>query len=145
MTVADILRFKGSDVTTIADSTSIRDAASILREKNIGALLVNDENGRPRGLVTEREIVHHVAERGSDMSDVPVSEVLQPAMRTCREDDSVRDAMEVMTVYRARHLPVTDELQHVVGIISIGDVIKHRLNELETEKNVLRDIVTAAK
>jgi CBS domain-containing protein len=145
MKVADILRFKGTAVTTIAGSISARDAARVLREKNIGALVVLASDEKPAGLITERDLVHHLAQRGPEVADLAVSDLIAKPMRTCRADESVRDLMEAMTRYRVRHLPVVDEFGRVDGIVSIGDVIKHRLNELETEKNVLRDIVTASK
>jgi CBS domain-containing protein len=145
MKVADILRAKGADVTSIAQSVSAREAARILRQKNIGALIVGDPSEKPLGLLTERDLVHHLAERGPDVTDLAVSSLLEGPMRTCRAEDSVRDVMESMTRFRVRHLPVVDEFGRVTGIVSIGDVIKYRLNEIETEKNVLRDIVTASK
>lgn len=145
MTAAEIIRFKGPEVVSISASASAREAAKLLRSKNIGAVLVRDGRGRAVGLLTERDLVGHLAEVGTRLADAPVTEIMTVNMRTCAETEPVRNVMETMTRYRVRHLPVVDEHGDIKGIISIGDVIKQRLRDLETETNVLRDIIVAGQ
>jgi CBS domain-containing protein len=145
MTVSDILRYKGDVVVTIEANARTQDAADLLRRKNIGAVLVKDGDGKTVGLLTERDIVQRLADMGDRLAASPVTAAMSKEWRTCRADASVRTVMETMTRYRVRHLPVVDEFDRTIGIISIGDVIKQRLRDLETETNVLRDIIVAGQ
>jgi CBS domain-containing protein len=143
MTVETILRQKGTDVATIEPEASIRRAADWLRVKNIGALVVT--SGKVvLGLISEREIVHAFSRYGETAASMPVKEIMQYGVITVSPDESVNRVMKLMTHHRVRHMPVLRDGK-LAGIISIGDVVKHRLEDLELETNVLRDAYIAAR
>lgn len=143
MTIESILRRKGADVTTIAPDVSIKRAADWLRAKNIGALVVTSEDAII-GLISEREIVHAFSRYGETAGSMLVKEVMQYGVTTVSPDESVNRVMNLMTHHRVRHMPVLRGGK-LVGIISIGDVVKYRLEDLELETNVLRDVYNAAR
>jgi CBS domain-containing protein len=143
MIIESILRRKGTDVTTIAPEASVKRAADWLRAKNIGALVVTSENAIV-GLVTEREIVHAFSRYGETTGSMTVKEIMQYGMTTVSPDESVNRVMNLMTHHRVRHMPVLRDGK-LVGIVSIGDVVKHRLEDLELETNVLRDVYNAGR
>jgi len=143
MTIETILRQKGASVTTIAPDASIKRAADWLRAKNIGALVVTDESA-VIGLISEREIVHAFSRYGETAGSMLVKEIMQSGVTTVSPDDSVNRVMNLMTHHRVRHMPVLRGGK-LVGIVSIGDVVKHRLEDLELEANVLRDVYNAAR
>ena len=143
MTIESILRRKGTDVTTIAPEASIKRAADWLRAKNIGALVVTSENAI-LGLISEREIVHAFSRYGETAVSMPVKEIMQYGVTTVSPDESVNRVMKLMTHHRVRHMPVLRDGK-LAGIISIGDVVRHRLDDLELETNVLRDAYIAAR
>ena|SRR6476620_10373382 len=143
MTIESILKRKGTDVTTIAPDASVKRAADWLRAKNIGALVVTSENAII-GLVSEREIVHAFSRHGETAGSMLVKEIMQHGVTTVSPDESVNRVMNLMTHHRVRHMPVLRDGK-LVGIISIGDVVKHRLQDLELETNVLRDVYHAAR
>ena len=143
MTIESILRRKGSDVTTIAPDVSIKRAADWLRAKNIGALVVTSEDA-VLGLVSEREIVHAFSRYGEAAGSMRVREIMQYGLTTVSPDESVNRVMNLMTHHRVRHMPVLRGGK-LVGIVSIGDVVKYRLEDLELETNVLRDVYNAAR
>jgi CBS domain-containing protein len=143
MTIESILRRKGSDVTTIAPEASIKRAADWLRAKNIGALVVTSENA-VLALISEREIVHAFSRYGETAGSKTVREIMQHGVLTVSPDESVNRVMNLMTHHRVRHMPVLRGGE-LTGIVSIGDVVKHRLEDLELETNVLRDIHNAAR
>jgi CBS domain-containing protein len=143
MTIESILKQKGTDVTTIGPEVSIKRAADWLRAKNIGALVVTSENA-VLGLISEREIVHAFSRYGETAGSMPVKEVMQYGVTTVSPDESVNRVMNLMTHHRVRHMPVLRGGQ-LAGIVSIGDVVKYRLQELELEANVLRDVYNAAR
>jgi CBS domain-containing protein len=143
MTIESILRRKGSDVTTIAPDVSIKRAADWLRAKNIGALVVTNQDAII-GLISEREIVHAFSRYGETAGSMLVKEVMQYGVTTVSPDESVNRVMNLMTHHRVRHMPVLRGGK-LVGIISIGDVVKYRLEDLELETNVLRDVYNAAR
>ena len=142
MTIESVLRRKGTDVTTIAPEATIKRAADWLRVKNIGALVVTSENAI-LGLISEREIVHAFSRHGEMAASMLVKEIMQSGVTTVSPDESVNRVMKLMTHHRVRHMPVLRGGK-LVGIVSIGDVVKHRLEDLETESNVLRDAYIAA-
>ena len=142
MKVASILKAKGSAVATTSPNTSIATAARMLRNQRIGALVVCEGVGPVLGIITERDIVHGLADRGTELLDLPVSLMMTRAPATCTPDDDLRTVMSRMTHQRVRHLPVLVH-GHLEGIVSIGDIVKHRLDELEMETNVLRDAFLA--
>ena len=138
MYVESILSRKGADVATIAPDASVKRAADWLRAKNIGALVVTRENAI-LGLISEREIVHAFSRYGETAGSMPVKEVMQYGVTTVSPDESVNRVMNLMTHHRVRHMPVIRDGK-LAGIVSIGDVVKHRLEDLELETNVLRDV-----
>ena len=143
MTIESILRLKGTDVTTIAPEATIKRAADWLRVKNIGALVVTSENAI-LGLISEREIVHAFSRHGEMAASMLVKEIMQSGVTTVSPDESVNRVMKLMTHHRVRHMPVLRGGK-LVGIVSIGDIVKHRLEDLELETNVLRDVYNAAR
>jgi predicted transcriptional regulator len=143
MTIESILRQKGTNVRTIAPEASIKRAADWLRAENIGALVVTSENA-VLGLISEREIVHAFSRHGETAGSMLVKEIMQSGVTTVSPDESVNRVMKLMTQYRVRHMPVLSGGK-LVGIVSIGDVVKHRLQDLELETNVLRDVYNAAR
>ena len=143
MTIESILKRKGTTVATIAPDASVKRAADWLRAKNIGALVVTSENA-VLGLISEREIVHAFSRYGEAAGSMPVKEIMQYGVTTISPDDSVNRVMNLMTHHRVRHMPVVRDGK-LAGIVSIGDVVKHRLEDLELETNVLRDVYNAAR
>ena len=143
MTIESILRRKGADVATIAPDASVKRAADWLRAKNIGALVVTNEDA-VLGLISEREIVHAFSRYGEAAGSMPVKEIMQYGVTAISPDDSVYRVMNLMTHHRVRHMPVLRDGK-LAGIVSIGDVVKHRLEDLELETNVLRDVYNAAR
>ena len=144
MTIESILRRKGTDVTTIAPEASIKRAADWLRAKNIGALVVTSESAVVLGLISEREIVHAFSRYGETAGSISVKEIMQCGVPSVSPDESINRVMNLMTHHRVRHMPVLRGGK-LVGIVSIGDVVKHRLEDLELETNVLRDVYNAAR
>ena len=144
MTIESILKRKGTDVTTIAPEASIKRAADWLSAKNIGALVVVTSENAVLGLISEREIVHAFSRYGETAASMPVKEIMQHGVTTVSPDESVNRVMNLMTHHRVRHMPVLRGGK-LAGIVSIGDVVKHRLEDLELETNVLRDVYNAAR
>jgi CBS domain-containing protein len=137
MSIESILRRKGTDVTTIGPEANIKSAAGWLRAKNIGALVVTSGNAI-LGLISEREIVDAFSRHGETAGSMRVKEIMQHGVTTVSPDESVTRVMSLMTHHRVRHLPVLLGGK-LAGIVSIGDVVKYRVEELELETNVLRD------
>lgn len=141
MKVESILASKGRDVQTIASEAAIVLALHQLSAMGIGALVVSDDGRRVDGLVGEREVVRGLAKHGADLLDRRVRDVMARSVTICSPQDTIRHAMAEMTRSRNRHLPVVDG-GVLCGLISIGDVVKYRLDELELEAMVLRDAAT---
>jgi CBS domain-containing protein len=138
MKVADILKTKGSAVKTVrADETAL-DLAEMLRTERIGAAIVTQDGRRIDGIVSERDVAYALAAHASRLPTVLVETLMTKVVVVCSPDDSINQVMNVMTRERIRHLPVKSGEQ-LVGIISIGDVLKHRLSEVQLEADVLRD------
>ena len=144
MKVADILRIKGSVVKTVAPHETALLLSGQLRAEQIGALVVSTDGNSIDGIVSERDLAYGLATHGAKLPTIPISELMTKAVVVCSPEDSVTDVMKLMTRRRIRHVPVKDGDQ-LVGIISIGDVLKHRLGELQVEANVLRDYAAAAR
>lgn len=139
MTVAGILKVKGTHVETTSPETTIYSAAWELKVKNIGALVVVGGDGATiLGMISERDLVRGISEYGAHLHAFPVSKVMTTPVLTCTPEERVTAVMVRMTRHRVRHLPVVDGGK-LSGIISIGDVVKSRLDELELEANVLRE------
>ncbi len=143
MDVASILRTKGASVATAPPEATIADVAAKLKEKKIGALVVSDDGVKVLGIISERDILRGVADHGLELLDKRADELMTAEVLTCTPNDTTRDLMAVMTERRIRHIPVTDD-GALCGIISIGDVVKDRLDEIEREANALRDYVAKA-
>ena len=143
MSVESILKQKGTDVTTITPGATIKRAADWLRVKNIGCLVVTDGE-QVLGLISEREIVHAFSHYGEAAAATPVKEIMRHGVITVFPDESINRVMNLMTRHRVRHMPVLRDGK-LAGIISIGDVVRHRLDDLELETNVLRDAYIAAR
>ncbi len=143
MTVARILAAKGKDVVTTQPHRTLAEAAALLMTKNIGAAVVVDAQGRVLGIVWERDIVHAIGKSGAPALTDAVSKHMTTAVVTAHEDESVDTTMEKMTVRRCRHLPVVAG-ERLVGIVSIGDVVKYRLDQLEHEHRAMREYIATA-
>ncbi len=144
MRVSDILKTKGSAVKTIASNATLRAFAHALRTEAVGAMIVIDSKGGLQGIISERDLARGLAEFGADLPAMAVSDLMTRAVVTCAPDDSVAAISKVMTQRRIRHLPVVVD-GGLVGLVSIGDVLKHRLDEVQLEANVLRDYAIARK
>lgn len=143
MTVKAILAAKGGNVFTIEPTATVGTAAKLLATRRIGALVVAGPEQRIIGIVSERDIVHVLAARGEHALDVPLTEIMTRKVTTCTLSDTVSSIMERMTEGKFRHVPVVEQ-GRLTGIISIGDVVKHRLMQMEREQNALRDYIQTA-
>jgi CBS domain-containing protein len=143
MTVKAILAAKGGDVVTIEPDISVSAASRILAERRIGALVVIGADRRVVGILSERDIVQRLAVDGAAALDLPLNEVMTRKVTTCSPTDTISTVMERMTQGKFRHLPVVDQ-GRLAGIVSIGDVVKHRLEEMEREQSALRDYIQTA-
>jgi CBS domain-containing protein len=142
MTVRSILDSKGHQVLSVEPDAKLATAVKILGEKKIGAVLVISQ-GRMEGILSERDIVRVLAERGAPVLDEPVSNVMTRKVVSCRQSDTVAGIMEMMTLGKFRHLPVVEDGK-VVGLISIGDIVKRRVQEYETEQEALQNYIKTA-
>jgi CBS domain-containing protein len=142
MTVRSILDSKGHQVLSVEPEAKLSEAIKVLSERKIGAVLVMSE-GRMEGILSERDIVRVLGERGARVLDEPVIAVMTRKVVSCRESDTVSGLMEMMTLGKFRHLPVVEDSK-VVGLISIGDVVKRRVQEYEAEQEALRDYIKTA-
>jgi CBS domain-containing protein len=143
MTVKAILDSKGDNVVTIEPTASLTAAVKVLADKRIGALVIFGADRRVVGIVSERDIVRALAERGERALDEPVGQVMTRKVVTCTSAETIAAIMERMTAGKFRHVPVVEDDQ-LVGIVSIGDVVKHRLHEIEHESAALRDYILTA-
>lgn len=142
MTIASILQTKGTDVVSITGDTSIADAITLLAERRIGAVPVVDK-GRPIGVFSERDVIHCLAANGSAALHRPVSDGMTTPALTVTLDEPVLGALSLMTRRRIRHLPVMDGDQ-LAGFVSIGDLVKFRIDRIEAEARALRDYIQSA-
>jgi CBS domain-containing protein len=143
MTVRAILDLKGRDVTTVAPDKTLGDAASLLSQHKIGALVVTGADRRVTGILSERDIVKAVSTGGAAALEDKVATRMTREVVTCGPQDTMAELMGRMTAGRFRHVPVVEN-GRLVGIISIGDVVKHRLAEMERESSALRDYIRTA-
>jgi CBS domain-containing protein len=143
MTVKAILAAKGGEVVTIDPTMNLAAAAKVLAERRIGALVVTGADRRVVGILSERDIVQALAEHGAAALDLPLSAVMTRRVMTCAPSDTISSLMERMTEGKFRHLPVLEQGK-LAGIVSIGDVVKRRLQEMEREQSALRDYIQSA-
>ena len=140
MRIADVLRTKGGTVATITPETSVSGLLTELSLHNIGAMVVVSSDGVV-GIVSERDVVRKLHERGNDLLGLPVSEIMTTMVATCTPTDTVDHLSALMTTKRVRHIPVV-EGNRLIGIVSIGDIVKQRMEELESEQRALQDYIT---
>jgi CBS domain-containing protein len=143
MTVKAILSRKGNDVITIEPTVTLSDAVKILADHRIGAVVVAGADRQVAGILSERDIVRALAQRGPGALQDAVGQVMTRKVVTCSESDTVAAIMERMTQGKFRHLPVV-ERGKLAGLVSIGDIVKHRLEEMEHESNALREYILTA-
>jgi CBS domain-containing protein len=143
MNVGIILAGKGRNVVTIDPGATLGEAVRLLAEKRIGAALILGADRRIVGIISERDIVRALAEVGPAALDEPVSRTMTRKVETCSEGETVSSIMERMTAGKFRHMPVVDQ-GRLVGIVSIGDIVKHRLREMERESVAMRDYIMTA-
>ena len=143
MNVETILHTKGREVATIRPDQTVGDAVVELISRNIGALVVSEDGKRVDGIISERDIVHAVADRGANVLSLRVAAVMTQQVITCDPSDTVETLMAEMTNRRIRHFPVIQD-GRLCGIVSIGDVVKNRLDEVEYEARSLRSFIAGA-
>lgn len=143
MTVKAILDNKGTDVATIEPTADLASAIKLLAERRVGALVVVGPDQRVVGIISERDAIRMLAERGAAAMGQPVGQVMTRKVVTCNRSETMSNVMERMTAGKFRHLPVVEESQ-LIGIISIGDVVKYRVRQIELESAALRDYIRSA-
>jgi CBS domain-containing protein len=140
MRIHDVLNAKPShDVVTIRSDATVRDLVALLHQHNVGALIVSDDGAAVDGIVSERDVVRRLHE-DDGVLDRTVGTIMTAEVRTCQGDNPITELMQVMTEHRIRHVPVVDD-GRLTGIISIGDLVKHRIGELEFERDQLDSYV----
>lgn len=143
MKVTDILSAKGREVVVIEPTANLQTAAKLLASRKIGAVVILGAGERIAGILSERDIVRALAERGASALESPVGQTMTRDVMTCSEDDTCAEIMERMTTRKIRHLPVVVDSK-MVGLISIGDVVKQRVEEIERESAAMRDYIQTA-
>ncbi len=141
MRISDILRAKGNAVFTVAGTATVRDLLATLAEHDIGAVVVMDASG-VIGIASERDVVRRLHDRGAALLEEPVSEVMSTDVHTCAVADDVDTIAQTMTERRVRHLPVLDDGGELAGLVSIGDVVKNRIAQLEVDRGQLEHYIT---
>ena len=141
MRISEILRSKGGEVATIEPDAKVRQLLALLAEHNIGAVVVSTNGTTIEGIASERDVVRRLNERGAGLLDAAVSTIMTATVRTCAPGDNVDDLRATMTEHRIRHVPVVRD-EELVGIVSIGDVVKSAISELETEREQLVDYIS---
>jgi CBS domain-containing protein len=142
MTVASVLKSKRPAVLWVSPALSVGEVAERLRSAEVGVMIVSNNGESLQGLISERDIAHGLAVHGAALLSLKASDLMARSVITCAPGDSVADIARIMTMRRIRHIPVLDGGK-VVGVISIGDVLKSRISEIELEANVLRDLAVA--
>jgi CBS domain-containing protein len=144
MRIKDVLRDKGGNVVTVAPDADVTALLALLAEHRIGAAVVSADGNSVDGIVSERDVVRALAERGSAVLQESVQRICTVEVHTCKTDARLEDLMRIMTEQRIRHVPVVDG-GALRGIVSIGDVVKRRMDELETERAALSDYITTGR
>lgn len=142
MKVSRVLEVKGSDVATVRPDETIETLAHRLRALRVGAVVVSSDGNTVEGIISERDVAYGLAEHGAELLGRKVSELMTKSVLTCTRENTTADLMKLMTQRRIRHLPVVED-GGLVGIISIGDIVKHRLQEIQLEADVMRDYAIA--
>jgi len=136
MKIEDVIRKKGTDVVTIQPTATVRQLVDLLAQYNIGAVVVSLDGRTIDGIVSERDVVRHLASDGASVLDQTVSAIMTAEVRTCSAEDSLEETAHTMTYARIRHLPVAEE-GRLTALVSIGDVVKYRIDQLLDERNHL--------
>lgn len=142
MRISDVIRRKGSTVVTVEPDTDVRTLLGVLAEHGIGATVVSSDGRTIEGIVSERDVVRALAARGATVLSEPISEIMTGDVQTCSPDAHVDELMRTMTEGRFRHVPVVVD-GALIGIVSIGDIVKHRVDELESEREALSRYITS--
>ncbi len=143
MSVASLLNTKGQGIISLKANDSIADAVALLCGNKIGAVIVLDEGGILQGILSERDVMHGLGDVGSSVLDKSVADLMTSSVETCTRDDSIESIMRRMTEGRFRHVPVMDG-DALIGMVSIGDLVKFRMKELENEASAMRDYIAGA-
>jgi len=143
MRISDVLRNKGTEVFTVQPDTTVRDFLAVMVERRIGACVLSADGTTVSGIVSERDIARALHERGAGILAEPVSAIGTSEVHSCHPEESLDELTRVMTERRVRHIPVLVDGQ-LAGLVSIGDVVKHRMNELESERQALVDYISSA-
>jgi CBS domain-containing protein len=138
--ISHILRYKGADVVTIAPTDTVATLVAALAEHNVGALIAVDGE-QVVGIVSERDVVRHLAEHGAAVLDTPIGQIMTTSVISCSSGDSVDSIAETMTQRRVRHMPVIDD-DVLVGVVSIGDVVSSRIRQLEKDRGQLEQYIS---
>jgi CBS domain-containing protein len=144
MRISDVLRVKGTKVITVTPDTTVRHLLTILAENRIGAVVVSRDGTAVDGIASERDIVQALAQRGAAVMSEPVTAIYTAEVHTVTPQTPIEEVMRMMTERRVRHAPVVVD-DRLLGIVSIGDVVKIRLGELETERTALTDYITGSR
>lgn len=142
MNVAAILRNKGNTIETARPDLSVSEACTLLTELGIGSLVVSTDGQQVDGIISERDVIRHIARAGADTLDLRIADIMIHDVVTCTSEDNIAHLMETMTEHRIRHLPVVED-GALIGLVSIGDVVKHRIRETEQEAEALKAYIAA--
>jgi CBS domain-containing protein len=145
MDIESILAGKGREVRTIRPEATIAEAVRRMRDEAIGALVVSDDGTQIRGIISDRGIMHAIADHGVAVMNERIGSVMTKEVFTCLSDDRVSAIMAAMTERRIRHIPVVDRHGRLCGIVSIGDVVKHRLDEIQREADAMREYISGTR
>lgn len=143
MKISDVVRSKGHVVVTVKPEESVSSLLALLDEHRIGAVVVSADGTSVDGIVSERDIVRHLHANGTGVLDAAVSSIMTSDVTTGTADDEIADLAGTMTELRVRHVPIVDADGKLTAIVSIGDIVKHRLNELQSERDQLRDYISS--
>lgn len=142
MNVAALLKVKGRAVASVEGAATVQEVAEMLSSKRIGAMVLVEKSGGLAGIVSERDIIRALAKNGADALKLPVEKIMTKSVVTCCETDTINSLMAKMTAGRFRHLPVVEDSK-LVGLISIGDVVKHHIAEVELEASALKNYLVS--
>ncbi|MEP7332709.1 MAG: CBS domain-containing protein [Terracoccus sp.] len=143
MKISDVVRSKGDGVVTVKPDETVSSLLALLNEHRIGAVVVSLDGSSVDGIVSERDIVRHLHLKGSDILSAPVSSIMTSDVTTGSASDEIADLAGTMTELRVRHVPIVDGDGKLAAIVSIGDIVKFRLNELQSERDQLRDYISS--
>jgi CBS domain-containing protein len=140
--ISDVLRSKGGGVVTIKPDDTVSHLLALLDEHRIGAVVVSTDGTAVEGIVSERDVVRNLHSSGTSVLEGPVSTIMTSDVTTGSASDNIADLAGTMTEMRVRHVPIVDGDGNLTAIVSIGDIVKHRLSELQSERDALRDYIT---